>query len=100
MVERQLVCIAVEEDMIIATSSRVPYIETDEKALECSFRSLEFVNIMYMAEGSKIPEPKLSETTQLVVKQVAEKGAQARKGLGKGLQSMLRPITVIQKKDR
>ena len=44
--------------------------------------------------------PKLSETTQLGVKQVVEKGARAEKGLGKRLQGMLRPIAVIQKKDR
>ena len=31
---------------------------------------------------------------------MAEKGARVEKGLGKGLQCMLRPITVIQKKDR
>ena len=33
--EWQLVCIAVEEDMTIATSSGAPYVETDEKAMEC-----------------------------------------------------------------
>ena len=46
----QLVCVSVEEDMIAATSSGVPYVETDEKAMECSFRSLEFVNAMYIVE--------------------------------------------------
>ena len=75
MTKGQLVCIAVEEDMIAATSSRAPYIETDEKALECSFRSLEFVNAMYVGEGLKILMPKLSKTTQLGVKKVAEKEA-------------------------
>ena len=48
--ERQLVTIAAEEDMIAATSSGAPYIEVNEKALECSFRSLEFVNAMYVGE--------------------------------------------------
>ena len=100
MTERQPICIIAKEYMIAATSSRAPYIETDEKALECSFRSLEFVNAMYVGEGSKIPMPKLSETTQLGVKQMVGKGARAGRGLGKGLQGMLRPITVIQKKDK
>ena len=45
--EGQLVSIAVKEDMIAAISSRTPYVETDEKAMECSFKSLEFVNAMY-----------------------------------------------------
>ena len=46
--EGQLVCIAIEKDMIAATSSRVPYVEADEKVMECSFRSLEFINTMYV----------------------------------------------------
>ena len=83
--EGQLICITVEEDMIAATSSRAPYIKTDDKALECSFKSLEFMNAMYVGEGSKIPVPKLSETTQLGIKQMARKRARAGKGLGKGL---------------
>ena len=44
--ERQLVCVSVEEDMITATLSGAPYVEIDEKAMECSFRSLEFINAM------------------------------------------------------
>ena len=48
--EGQLVSIAAEEDMIATTSSGAPYVEADEKALECSFRSLEFVNAMYVGE--------------------------------------------------
>ena len=63
MAEGQLVCIAAEEDMIVATSLGASYIEADEKALDCSFRSLEFMNAVYVGEGSKIPMPKLSKTT-------------------------------------
>ena len=51
VIEGQLVCVSVEEDMIAATSSGAPYVETDEKAMECSFKSLEFVNTMYVGEG-------------------------------------------------
>ena len=49
--------------MIATTSSGAPYVEADEKALECSFRSLEFVNAMYVGEGVKVPVPRLSENT-------------------------------------
>ena len=73
--EGQLVCIATEEDMITATSSVAPYIEADEKVLECSFKSLEFMNAMYVGERSKIPVLKLLKTTHLCVKQVVGKGA-------------------------
>ena len=86
--------------MIAATSSRTPYVETDKKALECSFRSLDFVNTMYVGEGLKVLVPKLSETTHMGIKQLHGKGVRVGKGLGKRLQGMLRPIVVIQKKDR
>ena len=56
--------------MIAATSLGTPYVETDEKAMECSFRSLEFVNAMYVGEGAKIPMPKLSEVTHSGIRQV------------------------------
>ena len=74
--------------------------ETDEKVMECSFRSLEFVNAMYVKEGAKIPVPKLSEVTHSGIRQVPDKRARVGKGLGKRLQGMLKPIAVIQKKDR
>ena len=98
--EGQLISIAVEEDMIVATLSGTPYVETDEKAMECSFRSLEFVNAMYVGERAKISMPKLSEITHSGIGQVPGKRARVEKGLGKRLQGMLRPIAVIQKKDR
>ena len=95
--EGQFVSIAVEEDMIVATSSRAPYVEADEKAMECSFRSLEFVNAMYVGEKAKVLVPKLSEDTHSGIRQVPEKGARVGKGLGKRLQDMLMPIVVTQK---
>ena len=91
---------AIEEDMIVATLSRTLYVETDKKAMECSFRFLEFVNAIYVGEVSKVPRPKLFEITHSSIKQVPSKGARARKGLGKRLQSMLKSIAVIQKKDK
>ena len=96
--EGQLVCVFAEEDMIAATSSGTSYVEMDEKAMECSFRSLEFVNAMYVGERAKVPVPKLSKVTHSGIRQVPGKGAKVGKGLGKKLQGMLRLITVIQKK--
>ena len=66
--EGQLVCIVTEEDMIDVASSGAPYVETDEKVMECSFRSLEFFNAMYVKEGAKISVPKLSKVTHLGIK--------------------------------
>ena len=59
--------------MIAATSSGAPYVEVDEKAMECSFRSLEFVNAMHEKEGVKVPMPKLSENTHSRIRQVPGK---------------------------
>ena len=53
--------------------------ETDEKAMECSFRSLEFVNAMYVGEGAKISLPKLSEVTHSSIRQVPRKEARVEK---------------------
>ena len=100
VIEGQLVSTAAKKDMIAATSSGVPYVETDEKTMECSFKSLEFVNVMYVEEGAKVSVPKLSEITHSSIRQVLGKRAHVEKGLGKRLQGMLRPIVVIQKKDR
>ena len=73
--EGQLVSIAAKEDMIATNSSGAPYVEADEKALECSFKSLEFVNAMYVGEGVKVLMPRLSENTHSGVRQVPGKGA-------------------------
>ena len=75
VIEGQLVCIAAEEDMIAAVSSGAPYVETNEKVMECSFRSLEFVNAMYVKKGAKIPMEKLSKVAHLCIKQVPSKEA-------------------------
>ena len=61
--------------MIAVASSGTPYIEADEKVMEWSFRSLEFVNAMYVKEGAKLPMPKLSKVIHLGIKQVPDKGA-------------------------
>ena len=37
VIEGQLICVVVEENMIVTTSLEASYIEVDEKVLECSF---------------------------------------------------------------
>ena len=71
--------------MIAATSSGAPYVEADKKVMECSFKSLEIVNAMYVGEGAKVLVPRLSENTHSGVRQVPGKGARAGKGLRKRL---------------
>ena len=71
--------------MIAAASLWAPYVEVGEKVMECSFRSLKFVNTMYMKEGAKIPVPKLSKVTHLGIRQVPVKRVRVGRGLGKRL---------------
>ena len=57
----------------MATTSTTPYVEVNKKAKECFFRSLEFVNAIFVGEGQKIPVPRLSKTTRSGLEQVVGK---------------------------
>ena len=83
VIEGELIFVAAKEDMIAATSSGAPYVEIDEKAMECSFRSLEFVNTMYVGERAKVPIPKLSKITHTSIKKVLGKKPESKRGEGR-----------------
>ncbi|KAE8678980.1 hypothetical protein F3Y22_tig00111402pilonHSYRG00591 [Hibiscus syriacus] len=100
VVDGQLICVSAEEEIIASVTSDVPYIDTNDEALECSFRALEFVNTTFVAEGSKIPYPRLSDCTKMTVQQTLGIGAKAGRGLGKNLQGISVPISIKMKKDR
>ncbi|XP_016672983.2 uncharacterized protein [Gossypium hirsutum] len=82
IMDSRLITVDGEEDIIASISTDAPYIEISEDAVECSFRSLEFINVAFVAEGNKIPIPKLSRGTKMGIKLTVGKGARARKGLG------------------
>ncbi|XP_052885760.1 uncharacterized protein LOC128294070 [Gossypium arboreum] len=63
--EGRLVTVNAEEDIIASVTSNAPYVGTDDEAIECSFRSLEFVNATFVVEGNKIPTPSISKTTRM-----------------------------------
>ncbi|XP_040957895.1 uncharacterized protein [Gossypium hirsutum] len=87
--EGQLVTINAEEDIITTVSNETPYMETNHKAVECSFRSLEFVNAIFIPERSKILVPKISKTTEMGLQLLLGKRALPRRGLGKYLQGKI-----------
>ncbi|KAL4273866.1 hypothetical protein GQ457_13G018330 [Hibiscus cannabinus] len=89
-----------EEDIIASTSTDAPYINVDENAIECTFRSLEFVNATFVVERKKIPEHRLSKKTLMGVRLTVGKGARSEKGLGKSLQGMHTSLQPILKYDR
>nr|XP_012466222.1 unnamed protein product [Gossypium raimondii] len=59
--------------------------ETDEEAMECSFRSLDLVNATFIAEGNRIPVPNISRTTRVGLQLMVGRGTISGRGLGKNL---------------
>ncbi|XP_016713377.2 uncharacterized protein [Gossypium hirsutum] len=82
----RLVTINAEEDIIAVVISDAPYVEENEEAVECSFRSLEFVNATFISKGNEVPVPKISRTTRMGLQITVGKGALPGKGLGRYLQ--------------
>ncbi|XP_052882275.1 uncharacterized protein LOC108475019 [Gossypium arboreum] len=79
----RLITINAEEDIIAAVTSKPPYVETNEEAIECSFCSLEIVNATFISEGSEVPVPRMSRATRMALQIMMGKGALPGKGLGK-----------------
>ncbi|XP_052885360.1 uncharacterized protein LOC108484868 [Gossypium arboreum] len=98
--EGRLITIKAEEDIIATVSNNAPYLETDGEAIECSFRSLEFVNAMFIAEGSEILVPKLSKTTRMSLQLTIKRGAPPGRGLGRHLQGRVKTSMPKDKRDR
>ena len=95
-----LVTVEGEEDIIASISADAPYLEVSKDAVECSFRSLEFINATFVAEGNRIPMPKLSRNTRMGVKLTVGRGARARRGLGRHLQGIVRALKPVHHKAR
>ena len=100
VIDGKLVSIAGEEEIIAMTSIEAPYVEPNEEALDCSFRSLEFVNAAFVKEGSKILMPQLSKSSLLGVNEILGREAQIGKGLGKHLQGKVKIVPITMKMDR
>ncbi|XP_052875868.1 uncharacterized protein LOC128281789 [Gossypium arboreum] len=98
--EGRLITIKAEEDIIATVSNNAPYLETDDETIECSFRSLEFVNAMFIAEGSEILVPKLSKTTRMSLQLTIGRGALPGRGLGRHLQGKVETPMPKDKRDR
>ncbi|EOY00497.1 Gag-pro-like protein [Theobroma cacao] len=100
IVERKIVCVNGEEDLLISKPADTPYVEAVEEVPECSFRSFEFVNTTYVGEGTTPPIPRLFKTTKMVVSQILGKGYRAGAGLGKELQGIRSPIRTTKNEER
>ncbi|XP_040934550.1 uncharacterized protein [Gossypium hirsutum] len=96
----RLITINAEEDIIAAVTSKAPYVEANEEAIECSFHSLEIINATFIFEESEVPVPKMSRARRMALKMMMGKGALPGKGLGRQLQGGIQIPKLIEKKDR
>ncbi|XP_040931893.1 uncharacterized protein [Gossypium hirsutum] len=58
------------EDIIAAVTSKAPYVETNEEAIECSFHSLEIINATFILEGSEVLVPKMSRAIRMALQMI------------------------------
>ncbi|XP_052478326.1 uncharacterized protein LOC128033881 [Gossypium raimondii] len=98
--EGRLVTINAKEDIIASVTNDAPYLEASDDAIQCSFRSLEFVNATLILEGNKIPTPRILKTTKMGLQLTVGKGALLEKGLGKYLQGRVEAPVLKDKQDR
>ncbi|XP_040940743.1 uncharacterized protein [Gossypium hirsutum] len=81
VIEGRLITIDAEEDIIALVTNDTPYLGIDDEAVECSFRSLEFVNATFVIGGKKIPTPSMSKATRMGLQATVGKGAVPGRGL-------------------
>ncbi|KAL4384024.1 hypothetical protein GQ457_15G015490 [Hibiscus cannabinus] len=67
VIDGKLVTVPGEEDIIATIATNTQCIETDEDAVECSFRSLELVSATFIEENNEIRRPKLSRCAKIQV---------------------------------
>ncbi|XP_016673254.1 uncharacterized protein [Gossypium hirsutum] len=97
--EGRLITISAEEDTVATVTGDAPYVETNDEAVDYSFRSLEFVNTMFITEGSRLPVLKISKTTEMGLQLMVGRGALSGKGLGKHLQGRIEAPMLKEKFD-
>ncbi|KAK5775762.1 hypothetical protein PVK06_043701 [Gossypium arboreum] len=99
VMEGRLITINAEEDIIASVTSSAPYIENDDEVIECSFRSLEFVNATFIIEGGRVPMPRISEATRVSLQLTVGNGALPGRGLGKYLHGRVEVPVLANKQD-
>lgn len=65
VIDGHLVTINGEETFLVTKEVKAPSVEAAEESRETSFQSLELVTANYVAEGSLIPKPKVSEALKM-----------------------------------
>ncbi|XP_016684093.1 uncharacterized protein [Gossypium hirsutum] len=97
--EGWLITINADKDIIASVTSDAPYLGMNDEAVECSFRSLEFVNATFVIEGKKILMPSISRATRMGLRMTVGKGPVPGRGLGRCLQERIDAPVVKDKQD-
>ena len=84
VVEESLITVVAEEDMIATTTTTAPYLKVKEDVIECSFRSFEIATTTKREPEALIS--RLSQNTQMILRQTIGKRAKVGHGLGNDLQ--------------
>ena len=63
VVEKNLIIVVAKEDMVATTTVSTFYVEFEQDAIECSFRSFEVVIATYAKDGLEMPAHHLSQKT-------------------------------------
>ena len=71
VVEKSLIILAVEKDMIATTTTTAPHLEVKRDTTECSFRSFEIA--ITTKKESKALMSHLSQNTQMILRQTISK---------------------------
>jgi len=80
VVERQLIIVSGEEDILVSCPSSTPYVEASEESLETSFQALEVMSSAYLE--SPPMQPRLSSTALMVARVML--GHKYEPGMGLG----------------
>jgi len=81
VVERQLIIVSGEEDILVSCLSSTPYVEAVDESLETSFQALEIVSIAYVE--SLLVQPRLSGVALMVARVMLRDGYEPEMGLGR-----------------
>ena len=80
VVERQLIIVLVEEDILVSCPSSTPYVEATEESLEMSFQALEVVSNTYVESPPVLPRS--SSAALMVARVMLGNGYDPGRGLG------------------
>ena len=84
----QQICVLRKEDLLVTQLLLTLYVKAGKEALECSFRSFEFVNATYVGKGSKAVGTRMPKIAQMLFNQIVKKCWRVKARLGKILQGI------------